>query len=53
MPSLPKRLQSSGINEPIVPRRRLSASGRKDLLTPPAGGWLYPTLETEGREPAA
>ena len=38
MPSLPKRLQSSGINEPIVPRRRLSASGRKDLLTPPPAG---------------
>jgi hypothetical protein len=37
VPSLLKHFQTSGINELIVPRPRLSVNGRQDGLTPPAG----------------
>ena len=37
VPSLLKHFQTSGINELIVPRPRLSVNGRQDALTPPAG----------------
>jgi hypothetical protein len=37
VPSLLKHFSTSGINELIVPRPRLSVNGRKDRLTPPAG----------------
>jgi len=37
VPSLLKHFQTSGINELIVPRSRLSVNGRQDELTPPAG----------------
>jgi hypothetical protein len=37
VPSLLKHFQTSGINELIVPRPRLSVNGRQDELTPPAG----------------
>ena len=37
VPSLLKHFQTSGINELIVPRPRLSVNGRLDALTPPAG----------------
>jgi hypothetical protein len=37
IPSLLKHFTTAQINELIVPRRRLSLNGRKDLLTPPAG----------------
>jgi len=37
VPSLLKHFQTSGINELIVPRPRLSVNGRQDPLTPPAG----------------
>ena len=37
VPSLLKHFQTSGINELIVPRPRLSVNGRTDALTPPAG----------------
>ena len=37
VPSLLEHFQTSGINELIVPRPRLSVNGRLDALTPPAG----------------
>jgi len=55
VPSLLKHFQSSGINELIVPRPRLSVNGRKDDLTPPAGvekirDYLMPLYKQHGRE---
>jgi hypothetical protein len=55
VPSLLKHFQSSGINELIVPRPRLSVNGRKDDLTPAAGvekirDHLTPLYKQHGRE---
>ena len=55
VPSLLKHFDTSGINELIVPRRRLSVNGRFDPLTPPAGvervrDHLFPLYKTYGRE---
>ena len=55
VPSLLKHFQTSGINELIVPRPRLSVNGRRDDLTPPEGvervrAHLLPLYERQGRE---
>lgn len=55
VPSLLKHFQSSGINDLIVPRPRLSVNGRQDDLTPPAGverirDHLMPLYQQHGRE---
>jgi dienelactone hydrolase len=55
VPSLLKEFNTTGINELIVPRPRLSVNGRKDLLTPPAGvekvrDNLMPLYRKFGRE---
>ncbi len=55
VPSLLRHFQTSGINELIVPRARLSVNGRKDNLTPPAGvehvrNHLLPLYRKYGRE---
>ena len=53
VPSLLKYFQTSGINELIVPRPRLSVNGRRDALTPPAGvehvrDYLLPLYRAHG-----
>lgn len=55
VPSLLKEFDTTGINELIVPRPRLSVDGRKDQLTPPAGvetvrNNLLPLYRRFGRE---
>ncbi len=55
VPSLLKHFQTSGINELIVPRPRLSVNGRRDSLTPPEGvervnAHLLPLYRKYGRE---
>ncbi len=55
VPSLLKHFQTSGINELIVPRPRLSVNGRNDNLTPPAGvervrDHLLPLYRKYGKE---
>ncbi|MCL5006381.1 MAG: alpha/beta hydrolase family protein [Acidobacteria bacterium] len=54
VPSLLKHFESADINELIVPRPRLSLSGREDPLTPPRGvehirDRLYPLYRKFGR----
>jgi dienelactone hydrolase len=55
VPSLLKQFDTTGVNELIVPRPRLSVNGRKDPLTPPAGvekirERLSPLYRQHGRE---
>jgi hypothetical protein len=55
VPSLLKEFGTTGVNELIAPRPRLSVNGRKDSLTPPAGvekvrNALLPLYRTYGRE---